>query len=301
MERVILAATLDIKKDPKALHKLRYPLALSPKLDGIRITPRNKVVWSRKGLEIPSRQVQAMFGHLHGLDGEVIYDHPTIPNVYNITQSYVMSYSKPAVDTEGRPLMRFYVFDRIPLEGPDLGFAARYDSLPKGDDWLIRVDQRIVKNVDDVLEQEEAYLNEGYEGIMLRELFGGYKFNRSTLNEQLLMKLKRFIEFEAPIVGFVEELKNNNELTYDNLGYAKRSKAKAGLAPNNTLGAFLVLYNNKVIRVSCGSLNHEGRLLIWNNQAMFLGKIVVVRHFGRNLVGYDPRHTRFVGWRNDGR
>ena len=301
MTRVMLAATIDPIKKPDIFSKLRFPLAGSPKLDGIRATADGGLLLSRDGIPIPSLQAQEQFKHLTGLDGELIYDNPTIPNVYNITQSYVMSKAKFAFSSEGESLLRFYVFDRIPLDGPNHGFATRYDSLPKEDSCIKIVPQTIIHNIEAMLEFEQQCLDANYEGIMLRSIWGQYKFNRSTFNEHLLMKLKRFVEFEAILVDILPAMKNNNELQVSNIGYAKRSQAKSGLVAMDMAGSLVVSHNDKEYNVSCGCLSHAERKELLAYPHLYLGRLAVIRHFGQNLHGYNPRHTRFVGWRDDGR
>ena len=88
---------------PKDLSTLHYPMYLSPKLDGVRAIVKNGVVYSRSGKPIPNKNVQRMYGHYHGYDGELIYGSPTDANVYNKTVSAVMTEDGPQVD--------FYAFD----------------------------------------------------------------------------------------------------------------------------------------------------------------------------------------------
>ena len=88
---------------PKDLSTLHYPMYLSPKLDGVRAIVKDGVVYSRSGKPIPNKNVQRMYGHRHGYDGELIYGSPTDANVYNKTVSAVMTEDGPEVD--------FYVFD----------------------------------------------------------------------------------------------------------------------------------------------------------------------------------------------
>jgi DNA ligase-1 len=54
---------------PADMSKLRFPLWLSPKLDGIRALVINGVVMSRSLKPIPNQHVQSLFGHLEGYDG----------------------------------------------------------------------------------------------------------------------------------------------------------------------------------------------------------------------------------------
>lgn len=295
--RALLAATLDPLNDPFVLNKIRFPVFCSPKLDGIRALSINGRLLSRSGKLIPSKQAQTMFSHFNKLDGELIYDSPTIPNVYNITQSFVMSIAKPALDKNNQPLLRYYVFDRV-TEDP---YKVRYDSLPSGDNWLKTLEQTYITHLDDLLAYEEKCLLEGYEGIMIRSIEGPYKHGRATLNDQILMKLKRFSEFEAPIIGFEEQYTNLNTPIIDDLGYTERSTSKEGLVPADTLGAIIVDYQGEPLNISCGCMDHAMRKHVWRNKHVFLNKIAVVRHLDKNLVGYRPRFGRFAGFREDGR
>lgn len=296
--RPLLAATLDPLNDPTVLSRIRFPVFCSPKLDGIRaISMGGGQLLSRSGKLIPSRQARALFGGFNKLDGELIYDNPTIPNVYNVTQSFVMSIAKPALGDDGLPLLRYYVFDRI----TDDPYNIRDQSLPKGDKWLIPLTQTYTSSLDNLLIYEEQCLTAGYEGIMIRSINGPYKHGRATLNDQILMKLKRFSEFEAPIIGFEEQLTNLNTPILDDLGYTERSTAKDRLVPADTLGSIIVDYQGTALPVSCGCLDHSTRKHIWRNQKIFIGKVIVVRHLDKNLIGYLPRFGRFAGFREDGR
>jgi len=296
--RPLLAATLDPLNDPKVLNKIRFPVFCSPKLDGIRaISMGGGQLLSRSGKLIPSKQARALFGGFNKLDGELIYDNPTIPNVYNVTQSFVMSIAKPALGDDGLPLLRYYVFDRI----TDDPYDVRYKSLPTGDKWLIPLTQTYIANMDAMLIYEDKCLAAGYEGIMIRSINGPYKHGRANLNDQILMKLKRFSEFEAPIIGFEEQLTNLNKPILDDLGYTERSTSKENLVPADTLGSIIVDYQGTPLSVSCGCMDHAMRKHVWRNQKLFLGKVIVVRHLDKNLIGYLPRFGRFAGFREDGR
>src|SRR5437899_138139 len=80
----------------------------------------------------------------------------------------------------------------------------------------------------------------GFEGVMLRKPDGPYKFGRSTVREGYLMKVKRFTQEEAVVVGYEEQETNLNEATKDALGHTKRSSHKAGKRPAGVLGALRV-------------------------------------------------------------
>jgi DNA ligase-1 len=286
----LLAATLDPLVDPDVFKRLKFPYLGSPKLDGIRATGWGGQLQSRSGKAIPSLQAQGMFGHLSGLDGELIIGRPTDLNVYNTTQSHVMSYNKPGD-------IHFHVFDRV----DDRPFDARLLSLPQGDAYLHKVPHTFIKSLDELLETEQSYLEEGYEGMMLRDPRGRYKHGRSTFNEGILFKLKRFKEEEAKIMGFVEQYTNTNEAKRDVLGYIERSQSKCGMIPANTLGKFVVDFKGTLLEVGCGAFTHPQRKYIWDNQDKYMGHVIVFRHFAIGLEDYKPRFPRAVGFRDDGR
>ena len=154
-----------------------------------------------------------------------------------------------------------------------------------------------VHNLDDLLDWEQKYLNQGFEGIMLRSLGGIYKMGRSTLNQGILLKLKRFADAEATIIGFQERMKNMNEQTRDNLGNAERSSHKENMIPEGTLGAFKVKSEifEKEFTVGSG-LNNEERQEIWDNQEKYLGQTLKFKYFAYG--DYDqPRFPIYLGIR----
>jgi len=293
MIRPLLAATIDPLKEPDVFSRLRFPLLASPKMDGIRALGYNYGAYSRKGLAIPSHQVQQQFVTLDGIDCEIIVGKPTDKNVYNITQSAVMSVGKMAD-------IHLHVIDLI---GDTRPFIRRYADLTTRD-WLPHtnihvIEQTPIYNLDELIAIEDKFIVEGYEAIMLRDPEGRYKYGRSTLNEQILMKYKRFTDVEVIVVDFIEQMDNKNEAMFDPLGYTKRGTAREGLEPAGTLGKFVVLYNELQLEIGCGSFSHVERKFIWEHPSMFKGRKLVMRFFGVGQEGYLPRHPRAVGWRTD--
>src|SRR6478752_1568427 len=145
MIRPLLAATIDPLKEPNVFTRLRFPLLASPKMDGIRALCYNYKVYSRTGLEIPSLQAQSMFSMFDGIDGELIVGKPTDMNVYNLTQSHVMSRRKPHSE------LSLYIIDKI---GDANTFAERYQDL-RDDIGLIVdkvkiIEQTLINNLEEL-------------------------------------------------------------------------------------------------------------------------------------------------------
>jgi len=136
---------------------------------------------------------------------------------------------------------------------------------------------------------------------MLRKPDGKYKHGRSTAKEQILMKLKRFEDAEAKILGFEEQMHNGNEATTDKLGAKVRSAKKSGMTGKNTLGALQVVgvngeFKNAGFNIGSG-FNDELRAKIWKSQDLFKGQIVKYKYFSNGSKD-APRFPVFLGFRN---
>lgn len=291
----MLAPGEDPLRYPDYFKKLNYPLLCSPKYDGIRCIVKSRMCLSRTGKLLPSYQVQEVFSKYEHFDGELIEGSPYDFNVYNRTQSYVMSEDKPGD-------IRFYVFD---YTHPDWLRQPFYRRLEKLEIELAKINSEEIKNIehihvetyDDLLMYEEACLASGFEGIMMRDPVGYYKNGRGTFREGLIYKLKRFREDEAIIIGFEEKMHNTNELQTNELGYAKRSSSKEGMKPANTVGNFICYYNDQEISVAPGAFNHDELQKIWNCKEEFIGELLKFRYFAHGVKD-KPRQPRAVGFRS---
>lgn len=265
-------------------------LWLSPKLDGIRAIVRDGVVMSRNLKPIPNAHVQKMFGHLEHYDGELIVGDPTSKTVYHDTYSGVMS-------SDGEPNVRFFAFDHI--EEPDADYETRYEKLVESD-VVVVLCQHMVCNRDEIHALEERYLEEGYEGVMLRKARGPnskYKFGRATARSCTLLKCKRFTDSEAMIIGFEELMKNGNEATTDALGHTVRSSHQENLIPMGTLGALVCRTPEGVeFRIGTG-FDQKTRQYIWNNKEYLDRQMVRFKSF---KIGEKdaPRFPVYLGFRS---
>lgn len=285
----LLAATIT------DIHTLTFPLLASPKLDGIRALVRNGALVSRNMKPIPNEMVQRTFGSfLHeGLDGELICGDPTSKQAFRNTTSGVMSH-------DGKPDVRFHVFDDYRSSA---GFENRLKTLPlRRLAQVCVVPHRMVASPNELQDVENSWLEEGYEGVMLRSPQGQYKNGRSTLKEGILMKLKRFDEDEAVVIGLEEQLQNTNELTRDALGRAERSNHKKGMVGKSTLGSLRVRGLTgpfKGVEFNVGSgMDDALRLKIWVNQVAHLGRTMKFKYFP--IGSKDaPRFPTFLAFRGD--
>ena len=271
------------------LNNLRFPLLASAKLDGIRAVVRDGIVYSRSNKPIPNQYVQRLFAEYEHFDGELIVGEPTSKTVYRDTVSGVMS-------IDGEPGASFYVFDHIEYPKHAYTVRSRYIEFDRPD-YVVRHGQVLIHNLDDLLKHEEAALVAGYEGLILRDPNAPYKMGRSTAREQYLLKLKRFVDAEAVVIGFEERMHNGNEATISELGRTKRSSHKANKSGRGDLGA-LVCRTAEGIEFNIGTgFTDSERQRIWDSPDHFLGKYVKFKYFPVG-VKEAPRHPVFLGWRD---
>lgn len=279
----------------KNYEKLKYPLIATPKLDGIRCLILDGKAVSRNFKPIPNVYIREILSNsvLNGLDGELVLrgNRP-----FNEISSAVMSF-------DGEPDFEYHVFDYV-TTSLDEKYQDRLDNLlcfleNLKHNRLVFVTTEILNNKEELDAYEEKHVELGYEGVMIRSPEGRYKCGRSSEKEGILLKIKRFEDSEAEIIGFEEMMSNQNEKNNLNeLGDLVRSSKKEGMVPKGTLGKVWVrdLKTGQEFKVGSG-FNNEQRDLVWSNQSFYLGKILKYKYqpFG---VKDLPRCPIFLGFRH---
>jgi hypothetical protein len=99
-------------------------------------------------------------------------------------------------------------------------------------------------------------------------------------------------------------MSNDNPLTLDYLGYAKRSKAKANMRPLALCGAVTVVTEHATQSLPAGVefdltiSEHKMQAEVWNNQSSYLGKVAIAE-FKSYGTKDKPRQPVFLDWRGD--
>ena len=290
MTKPMLAVAADFSK-------IQYPVYASPKLDGIRCLIINGVAKTRTLKDIPNKHVAAALAvpKWTGLDGELIVGPPTSKTVYRDTVSEVMAHDKT-------PDFTYYVFD---LHDCPHGYEDRLRFLRSPvvrgplPPFIKVLESARIANESDLLNYEASCVEQGYEGIIVRaNLDAHYKYGRSTVNEGSLLKVKRFEDSEAEIIGFDEEMFNGNDAQTNELGRTKRSTAMAGLIGKGTLGAFKVRDAVSGVEFSVGTgLTAAERQRYWDGRGHLIGSLVKYKFFPVG-VKVAPRHPVFLGFRD---
>jgi len=268
---------------------VKYPCFIQPKCDGVRCIAINGQAYSRKMKLIPNQFIQKVFAelNLHGFDGELM-----VHGDFNKVQSAVMS-------EDGEPDFYYVVYDMWnSTESYNERFAQLndyfYDNNSK---YLKLITNDLVMTPRCVEGYLEQHIANGYEGGMLRSPSSPYKQGRSTFKEGYLLKLKKFLDDEAIVIGFEERLHNTNKQERDERGYAKRSSKKEGMVGANTLGSLIVKWNDIEFGVGSG-FNDAQRKDIWENKEQYLGKLVTFRYQELSAKGV-PRFPTFKWWRKE--
>lgn len=286
--RVMRAATLT--------KPVKFPVLASPKIDGIRAIVRGGVLMTQSLKPVPNKFIQSSvnWADYEGLDGELVVGSATDANVMQATQSGVMS-------EEGEPDWHYWCFD---LWNESSSYEVRYEKVynllcdKDGNDPISVLLTSWMMDEKDLKEFEESAVDCGYEGVMLRNPNGLYKYGRSTENEGYLVKMKRFQDAEATILYSIPLMTNNNPAKTNNLGLTERSSAKEGLAAKDMLGAFHVVNDEGVeFDVGTGFTEAQREEYWWGREAL-IGQRIKFKFF-QGGVKVAPRFPVFLGLRYD--
>jgi len=292
ISKPMLAGTL------KDIADVKYPVLCTPKLDGIRALKVNGKLVSRNFKPIPNKYVRSCIEEYFpdGVDGELIVEDST----FQATTSAVMRES-------GEPSVVYYVFDYVTTE---FGLLDTYKNRcvnlvtlhSKGIPFNLYnlILPVMIRDEKELLEFEKKCLADGHEGVMLRTPEGPYKCGRSTVREGYLLKLKRFSDDEATILGVEERMHNTNEAKKDKFGRTERSSHKANMVPTNMLGAFRVQSKKFKNEFSIGTgLTEAQRIDLWKNKDTLIGKLIKFKYQASGVKDV-PRFPVFLGFRDEG-
>lgn len=185
-----------------------------PKLDGIRCIARSNGLWTRAGKELVSvphinDELKSFFEKYPDaiLDGE-LYNHELRENFNKITSLVRKTKPTDADIEEAKGLVEYHVYDVISHSGV---FSERIDwiteqaeGIPKFTNSVILVETTQIFNESMMDDIYGAYLEDGFEGQMIRTN-DIYQLNKRS---KFLIKRKEFLTDEYDVIR-VEEGKGN--------------------------------------------------------------------------------------------
>lgn len=188
----------------KRKHNIKYPAYVQPKLNGVRCLAKkvsnDKIVYiSRKGKEYttlehltPDLLKRMSVGQI--LDGEIYVHGMTFQNIVRLVKKF-----RPE-STE----LEYHIYDIA--EAGNVKFTDRHVELNmilagtqlnyKG--RLVKVETISVNDEKSVYDMHNIFVSRGYEGVIIRNRDGYYKFDNRSSD---LQKYKQFEDAEFEIVG----------------------------------------------------------------------------------------------------
>lgn len=278
MNKVMLAANERID-----LGKIIWPKLASPKIDGVRAVVQNgKCVAGRSLKDSLNRFVTAHLSNplYEGLDGELTVEGKGW-NDFNTNQSAIMSQSS-------MPKFIFWVFDDIslahlPASVRKQRVKERVADLPN----TVCCVQRLVKSAEEALDMYNEVRTQGYEGLILCDPSAKYKHGRSTLKQEIMVKLKPAEDSEGVII-YCKELLHNLD--------AGNTNKQENMVPGGMLGAFVVQWGEHKFSLGSGFTKAQ-QVDFWNRRSELLGKLVKFKFMEVTAYG-KPRHPVFLGFRS---
>ena len=192
----------------KRKHNITYPAIVQRKFDGVRClavlnSDKTVTLMSRKGKEFPHLE------HIKNdvlaqnknqslvLDGELYSDTLTFQELVGLVKRVTL---KPGNDKQMLEIS-LRVYDCVNTRKTD-NFQDRYldiMGITHGAKYLSLVENILVDNEAQIHEAQRKFVEEGYEGAMVRNLKGAYAIGKRSPD---LQKVKTFLDGGYEIVGF---------------------------------------------------------------------------------------------------
>jgi len=147
------------------------------------------------------------------------------------------------------------------------------------DNFLKVVPTYFVESMEALLEHEEMFLEQGYEGLVYRRMEGMYKEGKKSSD---VLKIVRFDSCEVTIIDVIPM---ENEPTHGLLVVRYHGVTK----PNN-------LSYYKDFKLTPSELNHTERKDLLANKTKYIGKYATINHRGFTDGGV-PRIATFKSFR----
>ena len=194
----------------KRKHNITYPAIVQRKFDGVRCLARIEddgtvTLMSRKGKKFPH------LGHIRReilnfnknpnvvIDGELYSDTLTFQELVGLVRRETLKEGNDKQMLE----VSLRVYDCIDLE-EEQDFKDRYvtiTDITNGAKYLSLVENVSVNEEKEIHAAQARFVEEGYEGAMVRNLTGAYAIGKRSAN---LQKVKTFLDGEYEIVGFAQ-------------------------------------------------------------------------------------------------
>lgn len=258
--------------EEKRLSKWVPPYIVQPKLDGVRCraipleSGEYMLLSSEENTIFSVPHINEMLGKTSiraELDGELYCHGKTFEEIVSITSRTVNLHPD-------HQQIEFHCFDVI-NELPQLRRTLQIEDLRGLSPYLVIAPFWACENLEDVLRAYDKVIEQGYEGIIVREIHSPYVRKRSTQ----VMKFKPKQSDEYKILGFKEEISKDGE-------------------EKGSLGA-LICDSGDGHTFDVGSgFKREQRAIFWEMREVLPGRICKVKYQHITSGNKVPRFPVFI-------
>lgn len=262
------------------LEKWRPPYIIQPKLDGERC----RAIWIKGEYVLLSSEENIFVSvpHINAALTELAFNNPILNQpgysppefdgeLYRHGWSFEEIHSVVSRTSNLHPhyqMMQYHIFDVVNAQ-PQCERQVTQVKIAKAGlpDALKLVPFRIVNSLEEVFEFYRECIDNGYEGIIVRNFEATYLRRRSTF----VMKFKPKKEDEYGILDLLEAVDKNG-------------------VPKNMLGAILCAGDDGTpFKAGAGQLTHEQRVRYWRERELWKGKTIRVGYQNITETGGVPR------------
>ena len=277
------------------IERIQYPVIIEPKVDGVCGLTQFEKATTRTLKPFANHYAQRylsqdIFDDLHY---EIYVGGITDQDLCRNTTSALNSF-------EGLPNLQLNVFDLLRSDLPyhsrlhELDIRLRKLSHPniKLTEWVM------CYSLQQLLDTEAMWLEQGYEGLIVRTVDGGYKEGKTGKTNPISTRIKRFTDAEATVISLVEAEENLNEKQTNELGLSFRTSHQENKVGKGMVGSLICqdLTTGKEIVVGAGKMSHEEREYFWETQDEIIGKTIKYKSFLKGVKN-KPRFPTFEGIR----
>lgn len=310
------------------LKELTYPLLGSYKLDGCRLLSKEGRLVTRSLKNLPNKQLNEKFEFLRKyselintiLDGE-LYVHG-VPFQFIVSCFMTQDFTAKTAIKKWEKLceehdfymtreevfnkIKFHMFDCVYQHNYLMPFSQRIkdvENIINGftSDLVKLVEHKLLNTPEEIEEYFQEALENGYEGLILRNPYGRYKFSRCTVNQNIIFKYKPFLTTDSIIKGIVQatEINEDVEKTTNELGRSRTSKCLGDRHTVEKAQSFIVDFEGQDLKVPI-AMTDEQKKYIWEHQTEYIGKYCEYKYMEVGMKeGGLPRIPKFIRMRED--
>lgn len=254
-----------------------YSVYEQPKLDGQRAVWDGYELWSRGGKKIVSVPgvIKELTTHFQGfpLDGELYCHGMSFQKIRKCVgrKKNIQDNDKILYHIYDKPVEELIFEDRWALLDAQKELFAQCPRLSLVPTNLLTVTSYCIKDLD-------TFLKDGYEGTMLRNSAGLYKFAKRSSD---LLKVKQFIDEEFVVVGLTEAVSYEKLIVLEGTSGSKRYSdgrcyKDVNPTPQGVMGALICKASNGLeFEVGSGYDDAE-RIEFWQNPP--IGQKITVKY-----------------------